>query len=57
VQRVREPIGGSDILYTAEGNMVCAVCSDLASLRGHEQRAAGRWVGGLAGVAARTHRG
>lgn len=34
-------ISGSDILYTAEANMVCAVCSDNASIRGDEQRAAG----------------
>jgi hypothetical protein len=36
-----KPISDSDVLYTAEGNMVCSVCSDLASLQGHEQRAAG----------------
>jgi hypothetical protein len=36
-----KPISGSDILYSAEGNMVCAGCSDVASLRGHEQSAAG----------------
>jgi hypothetical protein len=40
-----KPISGSDILYTAEGNMVCSVCSDQASVRGHEQRAAGNIQG------------
>jgi hypothetical protein len=40
-----KPISGSDILYTAEGNMVCPVCSDVASVHGHEQRAAGNIKG------------